>query len=190
MDLEACEITYFSTQFWKSKTNTKWLSSFSHVCFVWSLYFKTHIFYGYNLCGWTGMEILIIIFTILIDIIGVCRAPMWSKRPAFRNRQFAQSESHWIAIMFIMSRWCHNIVTSHGDGCLQTWKKMSHRNSVFADTSNLWLTVYLILWSLNFISERNVKGRWSNFILKNFLWIFFHVNQFYLFVQFLCATRR
>ena len=35
---------------------------------------------------------------------------------------------------------------SHGDSCLQTWKKtsQSHRNSVFVATSNLWLTVYLL----------------------------------------------
>ena len=42
----------------------------------------------------------------------------------------------------LMSIGCHVIVMLHEDGCLQTWKETSHRNSVFADTSNLWLTVY------------------------------------------------
>ena len=30
--------------------------------------------------------------------------------------------------------WHHDVVMSHGDGCLQTWKNMSHSNLVFVDT--------------------------------------------------------
>ena len=43
--------------------------------------------------------------------------------------------------------WC--VVTSHGDECLQTWIKTSHRNSVFADTSNLWLFCFSMPRSAN-----------------------------------------
>ena len=64
-------------------------------------------------------------------MIGASRAPMWSRRPVFKNRQFVHSELHWIAINVM----CDII------WCLQTGKKTSHRNSVFADISNLWLTV-------------------------------------------------
>ena len=45
-------------------------------------------------------------------------------KACFKNRQFGQSESQW------MSTW--DVVTSH------TWRR------VFADTNNLWLTVYLL----------------------------------------------
>ena len=43
---------------------------------------------------------------------------------------------------------CQNdVMTSHGDGCLQTWKKTSH-----TDTSNLRLTIYFCTY------ERRVDG--------------------------------
>ena len=51
----------------------------------------------------------------------------------------------------LMSMWHHDMM-SHADGCLQKWKKTSHRNSVFADTSNLWLTVD----KLHFVLSTNV----------------------------------
>ena len=79
------------------------------------------------------------------EAICVSRTPMRSTRPVFRNWQFAHNASHWIAINVDMMSHrdeClhHDIVMSHGEGCLQTWKR--RRNSVFADTSNFWLTVH------------------------------------------------
>ena len=52
--------------------------------------------------------------------------------------------TQWITFNcnYIMLMWHHDVVMSHGDGCLQTWKKTSLRNSVFANTSNLSLIVY------------------------------------------------
>ena len=47
----------------------------------------------------------------------------------------------------------HHDVTSHGDRCLQTWKKMSYRNSVFADTSNFWLAVYFYFCMICYLVE-------------------------------------
>ena len=38
------------------------------------------------------------ILTPVITLIGGCATPMWSTRPVFRNRQFAQSGSRWITV--------------------------------------------------------------------------------------------
>ena len=45
--------------------------------------------------------------------------------------------------MQLMSMWCRGIVTSHGDGVCKHDKRRHNETLVLADTSNLWLTVYL-----------------------------------------------
>ena len=40
-----------------------------------------------------------------LKLIGVCRTPMWSISSFTRNRQFASSESHWIAINIDVTSW-------------------------------------------------------------------------------------
>ena len=62
------------------------------------------------------------------NVIGVCRTPVWYTRFVFRNPQFLQYESQWIAIIIIMSMGCCDVM-SH------TWRW------VFAETNNIWLTL-------------------------------------------------
>ena len=49
-----------------------------------------------------------------IQIIIVCRTSMWSTSAVFRNRQFAHSESHWIAINVNVTSW----------RCDVTWRRV------------------------------------------------------------------
>ena len=71
-----------------------------------------------------------------------------------------------------MWMWCHDVLMSHGDRCLQIWKKTSYRNSVFADTSNLWLTVYY-LYYCSLVKANFTNGHWMCKDNKMYLYVFF-----------------
>ena len=79
-----------------------------------------------------------------LRMIGVCRTPMWYTRHVFRNRQFMHSESHWIAIKVDVISLC-DITWMETCVCKHEKDVKSHWNSVFAGTSNLSLTVYLVI---------------------------------------------
>ena len=126
---------------------------FSSFCLIyWNIFFHL-LNLGVNSCQHCCVKIMMSLLGALI--IGVCRTPMWSTMPVFRNRQFVHSELHWITIIVDMTSWCCDVTWRR---CLQTWKKTSHRNSVFADTSNLWLTVYFTFIYYFFISVSDKLG--------------------------------
>ena len=69
----------------------------------------------------------------LLLVIGVCRTPMWSTRPVFRNRQFEHSELHWIKVNVDVTLW----------HCEVTWRQVfATMKKDVTDTSSLWLTVH------------------------------------------------
>ena len=97
--------------------------------------------------------------------IGVCRIPMWFTMPVSEIDNVCTVNHIELQLMLT---WHHDIVMSHGDSCLQTWQKTSHRNSASADTSNLWLYVYFLnicicmylLWKeINCVKASNFQSK-------------------------------
>ena len=88
---------------------------------------------------------LYLVNTWSIMFIGGCWTPRWSTRPFFRNRQFAHSESHWIAISAHVTSWCFNVTRRR----VFVNVKKDVTETLFTDTSNLWsLHFYLAgCWS-------------------------------------------
>ena len=96
-----------------------------------------------------------------LRMIGVCRTPMWYTRHVFRNRQFMHSESHWIAIKVDVISWC-DITWMETCVCKHEKDVKSHWNSVFAGTSNLSWTVYLVISITKRYYRKGLSKSWPS----------------------------
>ena len=117
-----------------------------------SFYCKPYSFHKWGSATWHSIRFL----------VGVCRTPMWSTRTVFRNPQFVHSESHWIAINVNVMSWrCDvTLIRAFANMKKDVTNMMSHRNSVFEDTSDLWLTVYFLCVLTN-VSPLDWTPMWS-----------------------------